>query len=64
MSVSESQRLAAKCWGYGLLLQPALQAIRYANVRFGILPPRSLALTSTCIVNFKCSTHPMDGTNA
>jgi len=28
-------------WGYGLHRQPALRAIRYADVRYGILPPQS-----------------------
>jgi hypothetical protein len=28
-------------WGYGLHQQPALWAIRYADVRYGILPSQS-----------------------
>ena len=36
-------------WGYGLRQQPALRAIRYANVRFGILPAQSHALTANAL---------------
>jgi hypothetical protein len=36
---------SAKRWSYGLLLRPALRAIRCANVRFGILPSQSLRST-------------------
>jgi len=30
------------CWGYVLPQQPALRAIRCADVRYGILPSQSL----------------------
>jgi len=34
--------------GYWLHQQPALRAIRYADVRYGILPSQSLTPTPTC----------------
>jgi hypothetical protein len=39
--LESSFRLTAKELDYQRLLSRALRAIRYANVRFGILPPQS-----------------------
>jgi len=51
VSASEPQRAPAsgspQRWGYRLHQQPAFRAIRYADVRYGILPSQSLALTPT-----------------
>ena len=46
-------------WGYGLRQQPALRAIRYANVRFGILPAQSHALTANLRLARQFNTTPV-----